>query len=103
MKTPLEKFNGLNFHIWKVKIQMQLMNKNLWGIINGNEKSPTDPNKWLEWHNRDDKAKAIIGLALLGSKLHRVDLEKSSKEICNNMNNKLFGAKAINAKFSVKL
>jgi hypothetical protein len=64
---------------------MQLMNKNLWGIVKGTEQSPTDPNKLLnEWQSRDDKAKAIIGLALLDSKLHHVDLEKSSKEIWDN-------------------
>jgi hypothetical protein len=60
------------------------MNKNLWGIVKGIEQSPTDPNKLLEWQSRDDKAKAIIGLALSDSELHHVDLEKSSKEIWDN-------------------
>jgi hypothetical protein len=60
---------------------MQLMNKNLWGIVKGTEKSPIDPNKLLEWQSRDDKAKAIIGLALSNFELHHVDLEKSSKII----------------------
>jgi hypothetical protein len=48
MDMPLEKYFGFNFHTWKVKIQMQLMNKNLWGIVKGIEKSLTNPNKLLE-------------------------------------------------------
>ncbi|KAH9291344.1 hypothetical protein KI387_043468, partial [Taxus chinensis] len=84
------------------KIQMQLMNKNLWGIVNGKETAPTDASKLLEWQSRDDRAKAIIGLALSDSELHHVDLDKSSKEIWDTLN-KLFGAKAVNAKFSLKL
>jgi hypothetical protein len=31
------------------------MNKILWGIVKGIEKSPTNPNKLLEWQSRDDK------------------------------------------------
>jgi hypothetical protein len=107
MEMPLEKYSGFNFHTWKVKIQMQLMNKSLWGIVKGTEQAPRDPikldpNKLLEWKSRDDKAKAIIGLALIDSELHHVDLEKSSKEIWDTLN-ALFGAQAMNAKFSLKL
>jgi len=65
-------------------------------------KTPIDANKLLDWSIRDDKAKAIIGLALFDTELHHVDLDKSSTEIWDNLN-KLFGAKAVNAKFSLKL
>jgi hypothetical protein len=81
MEMSLEKYSGFNFHTWKVKIQMQLMNKNLWGIVKGTEATPADPNKLIEWESRDDKEKSIIGLALSDSELHHVDLDKSSKEI----------------------
>lgn len=43
----LDKFSGLNFPLWKVKIQLQLMNKNLWGIVNGSEATPTDAKELL--------------------------------------------------------
>lgn len=81
---------------------MQLMNKNLWEIVKGIGKSLTNPNKLLEWQSIDDKAKIIIGLALVDSELHLIDLEKSSKVIWDNLN-KLFGAQSVNAKFSLKL
>jgi hypothetical protein len=81
MEMSLEKYSGFNFHTWKMKIQMKLMNKNLWGIVKGTKTTLVDPNKSIEWKSRDDKEKSIIGLALLDSKLHHVDLDKSSKEI----------------------
>ena len=46
---PLEKYSSFNFHTWKVKIQMQLMNNSPWGSVRGIYTSPTDPNKLLEW------------------------------------------------------
>lgn len=60
---------------------MQLTNKNLWGIINENEKPLVDATKLLDWQNRYDRVKAIIGLALLDFELYHKDLAKSSKEI----------------------
>jgi hypothetical protein len=63
---------------------MQLINKNLWGIIKGTEQSLKYPNKLLEWKSIDDKAKATISLDLLDSEIHHVDLEKSSKEMWDN-------------------
>jgi hypothetical protein len=38
---------------------MQLMNKNLWGIVKGTKAAPADPNKLIEWQSKDDKAKAL--------------------------------------------
>ena len=102
MEMQLEKHTSFNFHTWKVKIQMQLTNKNIQGIIKGTEPTPKDPNKLIEWQSIDDKAKAIIDLALSDLELHHVDLDKSSKDIWNNLN-KLIGAQAVNAKFSLKL
>ena len=99
---PIEKFNGINSHTWKVKIQMHLMNRGLWNIVKGTEKAPTDPKLFVEWEKKDDKAKDIIGLSLSDRQLHLIDLEKSSNEIWEQLS-KLFGEKAMNAKFSLKL
>ena len=68
MEFPREKFNGHNFHIWKVEIQLHLMSKNLWGIVKGIETEPTQPPaRVVEWKNRDNHTKSIIGLALSDS------------------------------------
>ena len=82
MEFPLQKFNGHNFHTWKVKIQLHLTSKNLWGIVKGIETEPTQPlARVVEWKNKDNHAKSIIGLAVFDSELHHIDLDKSSEEI----------------------
>lgn len=98
----LEKFNGHNFHTWKVKIQLHLMHKNLWGIVNGTKSQPTDPTQSSAWEQKKEKAKSIIGLSLSDSKLHLIDLDKSSFQIWEHLG-KIFGEKAVKAKFSLKL
>ena len=98
----LEKFNGFNFHTWKVKIQLQMMRRNLWGIVKGIEKAPTDPRQLIEWEKKDDRAKAILGLSLADSQLHLIDLKKYSAELWAQLST-IFGEKVVNAKFSLKL
>ena len=102
MEFPLQKFNGHNFHTWKVKIQLHLTSKNLWGIVKGIESEPTQPPIVVELKNRYNHAKSIIGLALSDLELHHIDLDKSYEKIWEELQ-KLFGAKLVNAKFYVKL
>jgi len=78
------------------------MNKYLWRIVKGTEKQARDPIKLLEWKRKDDKAKDIIVLSIVDSKLHHIDMEKQSKEIWDTLS-ALFGAQALNAIFSLKL
>jgi hypothetical protein len=96
MEMSLEKYSDFNFHLWKVKIQMQLMNKNPWKNVKGTKAALADPKTLIEWESRDDKTKAMISLSLSDLELHHVDVDKSSKEIYENLN-KLFGAQAMNA------
>jgi hypothetical protein len=60
----MEKFDGNNFYTWKVKVQMHLMNRGFWSIVKGTEQAPNDPRLLVEWQKKEEKAKAIIGLAL---------------------------------------
>lgn len=78
------------------------MNTNLWGIVKGTEVAPVDPNTLKEWENKDDKEKFIIILSLLDSEIHHVDMDKSSKEIWENLN-KLFRAREVNGIIFLKL
>jgi hypothetical protein len=98
----MEKFDGNNFYTWKVKVQMHLMNRGLWSIVKGTEQAPNDPKLLVEWKKKEEKAKAIIGLALSDMQLHLIDLAKSPNEIWEELS-KLFGAKAMNEKFSLKM
>ena len=49
----MEKFNGNNFHKWKVKVQMHLMNISLWSIVKGTEQDSTDPILLVEWEKKE--------------------------------------------------
>ena len=98
----MEKFNGHNFHTLKLKIQLQMMHKNLWGLVKGTKATPTDPKQLIEWEKKDDRAKSIVGLSLADSQLHLIDLKKSSTELWAQLST-IFGEKAVNAKFSLKL
>lgn len=60
----LEKFTGLNFHTWKVKIELHMMNRNLWGIVKGTKKAPTNARQLIEWEKRVERAKSILELSL---------------------------------------
>ena len=99
---PMVKFNGNNFHTWKVKVQMHLVTRGLWSIVKGTEQDSTNPILLVEWEKKEEKDKSIIGLALLDTQLHLIDLAKTSKEIWEQLS-KLFGGKENNAKFSLKL
>ena len=61
---PMEKFNGNNFHKWKVKVQMHLMNISLWSIVKGTEQDSTNPILLVEWEKKEENDKSIIGLSL---------------------------------------
>ena len=80
------------------------MSKILWGIIKGTEPKPPQPNKLIEWQNKDNlnNAYSIIGLAFPDSELHIIDLDKYSKEILEELQ-QLFGAKTTNTKFKFSL
>ena len=78
---PMEKFNGNNFHTWKVKVQMHLMNRGLWSIVKGIELVSIDPRLLVEWEKKEEKAKSIISLALSDTQLLLIDLAKTSYKI----------------------
>lgn len=98
----VEKFNASNFFTWKVKFQMNLMHQNLWSLVKRLEPAPQDPKQLVEWQKREERAKSIIGLSLSNSQLHLINLRKSSSQIWEHLS-KIFGEKAMNAKFPLKL
>ena len=76
--------------------------KKLMGYNTRTKATPIDAKILIEWEWNHYKYKFIIGLALLDSQLHLVDLQKSAIEIWEQLSN-LFGEKSLNAKFYLKL
>jgi hypothetical protein len=36
-----DKFDGTNFHTWKVKMEMVLLGRDLWSVVEGSELKPS--------------------------------------------------------------
>ena len=99
--STIPKFEGLEFHTWQIKIQLLLIEKDLWDIVNGTIQKPQDADEITNWTAKDHRASALIGLGLSDAYLHHIDLSKTSKEIWDGLNT-LFGSQASSAKMSIK-
>ena len=95
----IDKFGGEDFHNWKFKMQMVLVAKDLWDIVDGTEVQPKEEPKATEWRKRDRRALADICLSLKDNQLPLVRSASSSQEawrkLCEtyetkNLANKLF-------------
>ena len=84
----IEKLSGDNFSSWKFKLQMILMDRGLWEIVDGTEVAPssvgsgsdTKPQTYLDWKKRDNQALAQIALTVSNSELVHIRNAKSSCE-----------------------
>lgn len=83
----VDKFDGTNFHLWKVRMQMYLLDKDLWRIVDGSETRPTTIAEQPDWDKRDGKARANILLHLKDSQLLLVNSLKTSKEMWDGLCN----------------
>src|SRR5215469_14554113 len=77
----IDKLDGTNYHAWKYKIQMVLIDKDLWEVVDETEKKPeNDNNGAAAWTKKDKKALATISLTIKDSELVHVRPCKSSSE-----------------------
>lgn len=93
-KFDIEKFNGNNFSLWKMKIKAVLRNDNCLAAIDGRPTDITDDKKWEEI---DGNAIANLHLALADGVLSSISEKKSAKEIWDTLT-KLYEAKSIHNK-----
>ena len=89
--TTIPKFEGPEFHTWQIKIQLLLIERDLWSIVNGTIQKPQDADEITKWMAKDQRASALIGLGLSDAYLHHIDLSRTSKEIWDGLNI-LFGS-----------
>ena len=98
----LDRFDGDGFHTWQMKVKYHLMREGIWGIVNGKEKKPITREAELIWTTKDDKALAIIALALSDNYIHHISNLGSSLEAWDTLD-QLFGASGKNSKISLKI
>lgn len=86
--TNIEKFDGINVTHWQTKIQLVLMQYNVWCLVKGSEPKPegieTSPAVIL-WSDKNDRALAIIGIGLGDNYIHHLDLESTADVVWQNL------------------
>ncbi|KND02134.1 uncharacterized protein SPPG_02628 [Spizellomyces punctatus DAOM BR117] len=76
-KLMMEKFNGMNYHLWKFKMTMLLKEKGLWGVIEGDQSMEGTSEK--DWRRKDERAMAVIALSLSDAQLMHVQTAVTAK------------------------
>ncbi|KAE8656956.1 D-glycerate 3-kinase [Hibiscus syriacus] len=97
-KFDIEKFNGRNFSLWKLKMKVILRKDGCLAAINERPVDFTDDNKWIEM---DENAMANFHLALADEVLSSIEEEKTAKEICDHLT-KLYKATSLHNKIFLK-
>ena len=77
-KFEIEKFNGRNFSLWKLKIKAILRKDGCLAAISVRPTEITDDKKWSEM---DENAVADLHLALADEVLSSIEEKKTAKEI----------------------
>ena len=89
----IKKFDDINFTHWQTKIQLILMQYNVWRLIKGCEPKPEGSDLSplvITWSDKNDRALAIIGLGLGNNYIHHLNLESTADVVWENLNT-LFG------------
>lgn len=97
-KFDVEKFNGTNFSLWKMKIRAILRKDNCLTAIEGRPTDLTDDNKW---NDIDSNAVADLHLALADQVLSSMAEKRTAKEIWDTLTG-LYEAKSLHNKIFLK-
>ena len=100
----IDKLSSTNFSSWKFRMQMILMDRGLWEIVDGTLVIPplvandqTSQVKVADWKKKDNSARAQIGLTVGSNELVHIKSAKSSHDawtkICNVFEEKGLSAK----------
>ena len=82
-KLIIEKLTHENYDSWAFRMMMVLVDRDLWGIVNGDEILPADASseKKRQFVKRSQKALAIIGLHVSDEFLPHIMDAKNAKEL----------------------
>jgi hypothetical protein len=64
-RVEMDKFNGSNFELWKLKMEDMLVDRDLWDAVSSSTKPQTTSQE--DWDKVDRKAKGLIRLCLADS------------------------------------
>ena len=61
-KCSFEKLNGNNYAVWSYKMELMLLDQDLWDAIDGDKPAATETIALARWNKSDGKARVRIGL-----------------------------------------
>lgn len=97
-KFEIEKFNGKNFSLWKLKVKAILRKDNCLAAISERPVDFTDDKKWSEMN---EDAMADLYLSIADGVLSSIEEKKTAKEIWDHLN-RLYEAKSLHNKIFLK-
>lgn len=65
--SKIDKLNNSNYFMWKYKVELLLINQDLWDVIT--DEQPSTPAALRNWMKRDNKARTTIGLLVEDNQL----------------------------------
>lgn len=77
---PFAKLEGHNIHTWQIKLQLFLIERDLWNIVASNMPK-LHAVEAVKRTIKDHKLTTLIGLGLSDAYSHYIDLMKTSKKI----------------------
>jgi hypothetical protein len=98
-KMEVEKFNGSNFELWKVKMEDLLEDRDLWQVASLDVRPAKISQAY--WELKDRKANGLIRLCLVDSVLLNVLDEKTANSLWTRLGF-VYQAKSLVNKFLLK-
>lgn len=80
VSLQIEKLGDNNYNMWRMVMRSVLITSDLWDIVSGKLKRPTDSTDSAVWYNIDQKALASIILNIKPSQLMHIKSCRTSSE-----------------------
>lgn len=82
-KINFDRLNDFNWATWRFRMELMLMKEDLWSIVK--ESKPVSADITSAWTRKDEKARAMIGLALEDGQLSHIMDAESAKEMWDRL------------------
>ncbi len=77
----MEKFDGGNFHLWKLKMRMMLSKHGLWKFVDGSATIPHDKDQITDYNEKATKAFALLCEHLTDAQLAHIQYYENVKSV----------------------
>lgn len=99
-RFEIQRLNGSNYETWRDKLELLLIKDKVWTVIR--DPTPTPDKMDQNWLDKDDQARATIGLLVEDSQLIHIRGAKSAKQAWEALKNYHQKASLSNTVFLLK-